>query len=134
MKKYTMLFLASVLLSCVAIIAQEQTTSQLNNGEKKEMRQGERQHETADLRAEKMAKYLSLSAVEKNNVQTFFEKQDIANVKFRSEVSSESSDFRTKFRELRQSQDAELETIIGKEKFQQYQTLRAEERQKRMNK
>jgi len=134
MKKYAMLFFVSVFMSCATLIAQDQTTSQSNNGEKKEMRQGERRYETADIRAAKMAKDLSLSEVEKINVQTLLEKQDTIFAKFRSEVSRESPEFRTKFRELRNSQDAELETIIGKEKFQQYQTLRAEERQKRMNK
>ena len=131
MKKYAMLSLASVFMFNVAIMAQDQSTPPVRNGVKNEFRQGGRVHESPEIRAVKMAKDLSLTEAEKGNVQVLFEKQDQANEKFRSEVSRESEDFRPKFRELRKSQDSELETVIGKEKFQQLQTIRAEQRQKR---
>jgi len=50
--------------------------------------------------------------------------------KFRSEVSRDSPDFREKFKALRDAQDAELISIIGKEKFETWQKLQAERRQK----
>ncbi|MEI7505116.1 MAG: hypothetical protein WCJ61_17715 [Paludibacter sp.] len=129
MKKYAMLMMASVFMLSVTLTAQEQTTPE-KKGEKREFRQGDRPQVSPEKRAEKMATDLGLTAAEKANVQALFLKQDVAIEKFKSEVSKESEDFRPKFRELRKSQDAELKTIIGDEKYQKLQTIRAEQRQK----
>ena len=127
MKKYAMLLMVSVLFLSVTVTAQDQTNPE-KKGDKKEFRQGDRQQVSPEKRAEKMATDLGLTAAEKANVQELLEKQEVAIQKFKSEVNKESEDFRPKFRELRKSQDAELKTIIGEEKYQKLQTIRAEQR------
>ncbi len=79
-----------------------------------------------------MAKDLGLTDAEKAKVQEVYEKNDVIFTKFRSEVSRDSPDFREKFKALRDAQDAEIVSIIGKEKFETWQKLQAERRQ-RMN-
>jgi len=133
MKKYAMLLMASVFMLSVSITAQDQPSTE-KRGERKEFKQGARPQVSPEKRAEKMATDLGLTAAEKANVQTLFEKQDVAIEKFKSEVNKESDDFRPKFRELRKSQDAELKTVIGEEKYQKLQTIRAEQRQKMQEK
>jgi len=133
MKKYAMLLMASVFMLSVSITAQDQPSTE-KRGERKEFKQGDRPQVSPEKRAEKMATDLGLTAAEKANVQTLFEKQDVAIEKFKSEVNKESDDFRPKFRELRKSQDAELKTVIGEEKYQKLQTIRAEQRQKMQEK
>lgn len=127
MKKYAMLLMVSVLFLSVTVTAQDQTNPE-KKGDKKEFRQGDRQQVSPEKRAEKMATDLGLTAAEKANVQELLEKQEVAIQKFKSEVNKESEDFRPKFRELRKLQDAELKTIIGEEKYQKLQTIRAEQR------
>jgi periplasmic protein CpxP/Spy len=121
--------MASVFMLSVTLTAQEQITPE-KKGEKREFRQGDRPQVSPEKRAKKMATDLGLTATEKANIQALFEKQDVAIEKFKSEVNKESDDFRPKFRELRKSQDAELKSVIGEEKYQKLQTIRAEQRQK----
>lgn len=133
MKKYVKLALASVFFFSMSVMAQDQIPTPANNGTQNGMRQGPRQQASAQLRAERMAKDLSLTDAEKAKVQEVYEKNDVLFTKFRSEVSRESPDFREKFKALRDAQDAELEKAIGKEKFQTWQKLQAERRQKMNN-
>jgi hypothetical protein len=133
MKKYVKLALASVFFFSMSVMAQDQIPAPANNGPQNGMRQGPRQQASAQLRAERMAKDLGLTDAEKAKVQEVYEKNDVLFTKFRSEVSRESPDFREKFKALRDAQDAELEKIIGKEKFQTWQKLQAERRQKMNN-
>ncbi len=133
MKKYVKLALASVFFFSMSVMAQDQIPTPANNGTQNGMRQGPRQQASAQLRAERMAKDLSLTDAEKAKVQEVYEKNDVLFTKFRSEVSRESPGFREKFKALRDAQDAELEKIIGKEKFQTWQKLQAERRQKMNN-
>jgi len=114
-------------------MAQEQTTPE-KKAVPNEMRQGQRQQLSAQVRAENLAKDLSLTDVEKAKIQVLYEKHDSIFNKFRSEVNRESPDFREKFKVLRDAQDTELESIIGKEKFQTWQTMRADRRQKMRDK
>jgi periplasmic protein CpxP/Spy len=133
MKKYVKLALASVFFFSMSVMAQDQIQTPASNGTQNGMRQGPRQQVSAQVRAERMAKDLSLTDAEKAKVQEVYEKNDALFTKFRSEVSRESPDFREKFKALRDAQDAELEKIIGKEKFQAWQKLQAERRQKMNN-
>ena len=133
MKKYVKLALASVFFFSMSVMAQDQIPTPANNGTQNGMRQGPRQQASAQLRAERMAKDLSLTDAEKAKVQEVYEKNDVLFTKFRSEVSRESPGFREKFKALRDAQDAELEKMIGKEKFQTWQKLQAERRQKMNN-
>jgi len=134
MKKYAKLVLASVFLFSMSVMAQEQTPPAVKTGGQNEMRQGPRQQMSPQLRAENMAKELDLTDVEKAKVQEVYEKNDVIFTKFRSEVSRDSPDFREKFKALRDAQEADLVNVIGKEKFQRWQTIRAERRQKMNNK
>jgi len=130
MRKYAKLVLASVFLFSMSLMAQEQTPPAVKTGAQNEMRQGPRQQMTPQLRAENMAKELALTDAEKAKVQEVYEKNDVIFTKFRSEVSRDSPDFREKFKALRDAQDAELISAIGNDKFQKWQTVQKERRQK----
>jgi Spy/CpxP family protein refolding chaperone len=122
MKKYVRLVLASMFILSISAMAQQQVPPPGQNGM--------RQQIPAKVRAENMAKDLALTDAEKAKVQEVYEKNDVIFTKFRSEVSRDSPDFREKFKALRDAQDAELINIIGKEKFETWQKLQAERRQK----
>ena len=122
MKKYAKLILASVFLFSMTAMAQEQTPPPAPGGGQNEMRQGPRQQMSAQLRADNMAKALNLTDAEKAKVQEVYEKNDAVFTKFRAEVSRDNPDFREKFKALRDAQDAELIKVIGKEKFDKWQT------------
>jgi len=122
MKKYVRLVLASMFILSMSAMAQQQVPPPGQNGM--------RQQIPAKVRAENMAKDLALTDAEKAKVQEVYEKNDVIFTKFRSEVSRDSPDFREKFKALRDAQDAELINIIGKEKFETWQKLQAERRQK----
>ena len=130
MKKYAKLVLASLFIFSMTAIAQEQTTPPANPTGQSGMRQGPRQQLSAQVRAENMAKDLSLTDAEKAQVQEVYEKNDVLFTKFRSEVTRDSPDFREKFKALRDAQDADLIKVIGQEKFATWQKLQAERRAK----
>jgi len=130
MRKYAKLVLASVFLFSMSLMAQEQTPPAVKTGGQNEVRQGPRQQMTPQLRAENMAKELALTDAEKAKVQEVYEKNDVIFTKFRSEVSRDSPDYREKFKALRDAQDAELISAIGNDKFQKWQTVQKERRQK----
>ena len=125
MKKYLKLFLASVLFISMSATAQQQTPPQGQNGVRQQL--------SAKERAQNLAKDVSLTDADKAKVEAVYAKDDTIFTKFRTEVSRDSPDFREKFKALRDAQDAELIGIIGKEKFEAFQKLQAERRQKRMN-
>lgn len=127
MKKYAMLVLTSVFMFSMVIMAQEQTPNQVN---KREFRQGDRQRLTPEMRTERLTKDVTLSDEQKVKVQAMYQKQDSTFTKFRAEVKRDSPDFREKMKTLRDAQDAELESIIGTEKFQKQKQLRADRQQK----
>lgn len=133
MKKYARLVLAFAFIFSMSAMAQEQTSPSGTTGVRNEQRQGQRQQVSAQMRAENMAKELSLTDAEKAKVQEVFEKNDVLFTKFRTEVKRDSPDFREKFKALRDAQDADLEKAIGKEKFEAYQKIQAERRQKMKN-
>ena len=118
MKKYLKLMLASVFIFSMSAMAQAQ---------------GMRQQLPAKERAEIMAKDLSLSDADKAKVQEVFEKNDEKRTKFMAEVQRDAPDFREKMMALREAQNADLIAVVGKEKFETYQKLEQERREKRMN-
>ena len=124
MKKYLKLALASVFFFSMTAMAQ---APQGGFGG------GMRQQQPPKERAEAMAKDLSLSDADKAKVQAVFEKNDEKMTKFRTEVTRDSPDFREKFQALRDEQNADLIAVVGKEKFETYQKLQAERREKMMN-
>lgn len=131
MKKYALLVLATLLMMSVAITAQEQQTPlHGRRAEKKELKQGERAQMTPQTRAERMAKELGLTDSERKKVQALFERQEAKRVQHQAEIDKQKARFREKFEAERKVQDAELEKIIGKEKFQKMETKRAQQMEK----
>lgn len=126
MKKYAMLAIATVFVFNVSLMAQDQTAPKKARSENAWNNQGE----GVEKRVSQMALQLALTDAEKASVLQIMLKQDSISKKFRAENDRESPDFRTKFREIRQKTDAELTAAIGAEKFQKWQAIRAEQRQK----
>jgi len=85
-------------------------------------------------RAERMAKELGLTDTEKAKVQAMFEKQEQSRVQHQAEINKIREEQKSKFEAERKAQDTELESIIGKDKFQQLQTLRTEHQKKNESK
>jgi Spy/CpxP family protein refolding chaperone len=77
-------------------------------------------------RVEKMATDLGLTDVEKTALKDLMVKQEADMKKFRTEVDKESPDFKTKMKEIRTSQDAELKTLLGDDKYKKLQEIRAQ--------
>ena len=123
MKKYLKLALASVFFFSMTAMAQAP-----QGGFGGGMRQ-----QPPKERAEAMAKDLNLSDADKAKVQAVFEKNDEKMTKFRAEADRDAPDFREKMMALREAQNADLIAVVGKEKFETYQKLQAERREKMMN-
>lgn len=127
MKKYAMLALATAIMFSVTVSSQNQTPPPPGRkAEMKEFKQGERPQITPEKRAERMAKELGLSDAEKVKVQALFEKQDAKRDQHQAAVKKVRDEQKAQFETERKVQDAELETIIGKEKFQQLEKKRTE--------
>jgi len=138
MKKYGWLALVALFTMTFGLSAQNQRGHR-----------GEGRHEkgmekiTAEMRADKMAKELNLTADEKSKVLQLFTQQDEKMKAFREEQKkvmkarqAEMKERMAKFDAERKAQDAELQKIIGKDKFAQLQELRIErlEKMNRMQK
>jgi len=126
MKKYAMLVLAGTFLFNVAITAQDQTPPQGRKGDKKEFKRTEKMQPSPEKRAERMAVKLGLTNAEKAKVQALFVKQDIKRDQHQAEIKKLRDEHIAKFENERKSQDAELEKIIGKDKFQKLENERVE--------
>ena len=86
---------------------------------------------TAESRADNLAKELDLTEQQKAEVLELFKKQDVEREKNRAANGQNREFDREAFQAERKAQDAELEKIIGAEKFKLLQQKRAE-RQLRM--
>jgi hypothetical protein len=126
MKKYAMLVLASTFMLSVAVFAQEQTPVPAGKSENKEFKQTERPHVSPEKRAERMTKVLGLTDAEKVKVQALFEKQEAVRVQRQAENKKMRAEQMAKLETERRVQDAELEKIIGKDKFQKLESERAD--------
>jgi len=131
MKKYGMLAIAAIFMFSMAIMAQDPTPPQGQNGPRREFNQNGRTQATPQVRAERLAKQLSLTDDQKAQVQAMYEKQDANRAKAQTEVKKSREEMKAQFEADRKAQDEELAKIIGSEKFQQFQAARAE-RMKRM--
>lgn len=128
-----MLVIAAIFMFSMAAMAQDQTPPQGQNGAKKEFNQHARSLPTPQIRAERLAKQLSLTDDQKAKVQALFEKQDAERVKNQAEVKKTREEMKAQLEADRKAQDEELAKIIGTEKFQKYQAERAERTQKMQN-
>ena len=132
MKKYAMFLLAGALMFSVANNAQVKK-ERGNNGGRQGGNTEVRQQLTPEQRAEILAKDLNLTTDEQTKVAELYKKQEVDSKKFRSEVNRDNPDFRTKMKEFRDAQDAELKAIIGVEKFEKLQAQRQEQRKNMPN-
>ncbi len=140
MKKYALLVLASLFMFSVALNAQEASAPM---GKKMMIQKREIKMErhqgivTPQMRADKMAKELSLTDAEKAKVKELFEKEDANRIKMADEVYKVKQEFKAKFEAQKKTNEVELQKIIGTEKFQKLQTLRTvnmEKMKERMHK
>ena len=115
MKKYAIFMFAALLMFASTINAQE-------NKEKKA------KGPSIEVKLEKMASDLGLTDAEKATVKTLLEKQDAEKKQFMKDNDKESTDFKSKMKELQKKQNDELKATLGEEKFQKLQALRAEEK------
>ena len=85
-----------------------------------------------EKRADKMAKELGLTDVEKANVKSLLEKQSVEVKKMKAELSpgENDNDFKVKMKELHKKQDEELKNLIGNEKYAKLKENRAAEKAK----
>ena len=115
MKKYAIFMFAALLMFASTINAQEKKEKKTKGP-------------SIEVRVEKMATDLALTDAEKATVKTLLEKQDVEKKQFMKDNDKESTDFKSKMKELQKKQSAELKAAIGDEKFQKLQSLRAEEK------
>jgi len=127
-----MLALATIFMFSVSVFAQDPTTPPQDHhkGGKKEFKQGERPMATPEKRSERMAKQLGLNDSQKAQVQALFEKQDAKHHEQMEKGEKMRNEMKSKFEAERKANEDELIKIIGQEKFQKLQTIRAEREQK----
>ena len=90
----------------------------------KEYNHSEFQKVTADKRAAKMAKVLGLTDLERNKVQALFEKQNAKREQHQAAVNKVRDEQMTQFEAERKAMNADLEKIVGTEKYQKLETVR----------
>ena len=126
MKKSVLIVLFTISLGLVSAMAQQGRGRHADGRmktEKPEMRSEERRL-TAIERADRMAKELDLTDQEKSEVAALFQKQDDAREKRMEERRNQAAAQKDDREAMRKANDAELEKIIGKEKFEQYEKIR----------
>lgn len=130
MKKNLILMVGALFLISVASHAQNQKNVSDKEGTKKEMRQNAPQRMSAENRAEYWAKELNLTNEEKGKITELFKKQDETRMQQRSDMQKSREERQAFMQSQRKANDAEMEKIIGKEKFQKYDSIRSERMQK----
>lgn len=130
MKKSLILVVGSLLLISVTGHAQEQKNLSGQGGTKNEMRQNGPQRMSAESRAQYWAKELNLTNEEKAKITELFKKQDETRMQQRSDMQKSKEERQAFMESQRKANDAEMEKIIGKEKFQKYDSIRSERMQK----
>jgi periplasmic protein CpxP/Spy len=113
MKKQILLLLLAVFAMNITIVAQTQ------------QRQGDRPQVNAKARAEQMAKDLSLTDDQKQQVQALFEEQQ-AKMKEMKAAPGDQNAKREEMKGLRKGWDEKLEGIIGKENMAKHKAMMAE--------
>lgn len=128
MKKTLIVMLCTLFTLSVTTFAQKENQPQQT---KKEMKQNPPKRMSAEERANYWAKELNLTDEEKAKVTELFKKEDENRAKYREEMQGNREEMRAQMRKDRKANDAELEKIIGKEKFQKYDSIRSEQMKNR---
>ena len=125
-----MLALAFGFMFSLAVTAQNQTPPPPKDGHQKEFKHEKKPKLTAQKRAGYLAVDLELTDAQRAKVQALFEKQDKAREERLAEVKKLREQEKAKFEADRKANDAEMEKILGAEKFQQFKAKQAEREQK----
>ncbi|MDD4991967.1 MAG: hypothetical protein PHR83_07030 [Paludibacter sp.] len=134
MKKYGMLVLVSAFMFSLVVSAQDQPTPPpVKEGHRKEFKQPEKPKLSAQKRAGYLAVDLELTDAQRAKVQALYEKQDKAREERQAEVKKMREHEKAKFEAERKANDAEMEKILGAEKFQQLKAKQAERQHKMMD-
>jgi len=133
MKKLAMIALTASFMFTTAAMAQMSDLKKIKDN--KVVKQTEAKVElSAKTRAEKLQKDLKLTNEQTTKVTNLFTKQDASMAKLKSEKKVGSEGYKTKLVEIQKSGDTELESIIGKDKYQQYQANMAAEKKQMTDK
>lgn len=127
MKKYAILLMVSVFMLGMLVQAQQPQSPQKHDAQKKEFNHGEKPQITAAKRAGYLAVDLELTDAQRAKVQVLFEKQDKIRAEHQAEMKKLKEQEMAKMVAERNAQEAEMEKIIGAEKFQQ---LKAKQEQR----
>jgi hypothetical protein len=126
MKKYALSALFLLFVTSASLLAQAPVAKSEQKNRRDEFAGRKHKVFSAEERTNFIAKEVGLTDAEKVKVQALFVKQDQKREKHRLEIEQIRLKELTKMEEERKLQDAELETIIGKEKFQKVVAKRAE--------
>lgn len=135
MKKNVYLVMCMMLVLTFTLSAQQPRMNKARTPQNSE-RKMDRRHGgmvTPQMRADKMATLLELSNAEKLKLKELFEKEDANKVKRMDEIQKMKKEMKAKVANEMKAQDAELEKIIGKEKFQKLVEKRAEMKKRAEN-
>jgi len=81
---------------------------------------------TPEKRAEKMALALGLNDSQKTDLKALFEKQDAKRHQAMENAKKMRDEMKAKIESERKANDQELAKILGQEKFQKFEVMRAE--------
>jgi len=133
MKQNVTMVMLVILMLGITYSAQAQYRNQ-RPGLRSEFRQQERKQVSPEKRAEMMAKQLNLTAEEKAKVQVLFEEQEMKMKQRMEEMQKMREELKAKVEAERNTNQAELISIIGNEKFQQLQAKRIQHLEKELRK
>ncbi len=114
MKKYVIFLFAAIFVFSVSVNAQ-----------------GKKGNKGIEKKVEKMVTDLGLNDTEKASVTTLFEKQAGEVKALKEGADTESAEFKAKMQDLRKTQEAELKSVIGNEKYAKLKEIRAAEKAKK---
>lgn len=126
MKRYVVSALFLLFVTSSSLFAQTPVATPEKKDHRNEFGGGKHKLLSAEERTNFIAKEVGLTDAEKVKVQALFTKQDEKREKHRIELEQARLKEITKMEAERKTQDAELEKIIGKEKFQKVLAKRAE--------
>lgn len=132
MKKNVYLVMCMMFIMTFTLSAQRPRMNKARTPQNCERRMDNRKSSmvTPQMRADRMATELGLTDAERLKVKALFEKEDANRVKRMDEMQAAKKEMKAKFDNDRKSNDAELEKIIGKEKFQKLTDKREEMKSK----
>ena len=132
MKKYGITIVAMIFALGTVMMAQQpqRPNHKARQGERKEMRQENKEKLTPKKRAGYMAVDLELTDAQRKKLEVFFEKQDKQREEHRAEMAKVREQQRLKAEDMRKANEAEMEKILGPEKFAQHKAQMTERRER----